>query len=283
MLPVDSLLLFASTGALVGFIAGLVGIGGGLVMVPILLGMFLQSGLPLAAALPLATGTSLAAIVSTAALSANAHRRNGAFDVPLLRRLLLPVTFGAVCGPILALYVSAKAIHLAMAALFALIAVSLVRNALRASTCESGAAWHRTLPARARDKVTSLASLSVGAFAGIAGIGGNTLMVPLLARVVGVPFKTAIGVSAGLAVPLSLAGAIGYGCREPHDALSFIGVPTIGSIHVTACVGLALGSACTVRIGAAIARKIDTRWLQRAFALVLAVTAAKLVHALGAA
>lgn len=281
MFALDGLLLFAATGALVGFMAGLVGIGGGLIMVPVLLGLFIDAGLPLSAALPLATGTSLAAIVSTTALSAHASHRNGSFDPRLLRRFAIPVTIGALSGPFIARGLPQAMIQCAIASLFVFVAIALVRSAMRKDEPEADARWFRALPACIQTHVVRIATWLVGAVAGVAGAGGNTLMVPVIARLTGVPFKTAIGVSAGLGVPLALAGAISHGFHEIPEARHLLDAPLLGSIHVSAFIGLALGSACTVRLGAMVARRMNTCWLQRVFALLLSLTAARLVHALG--
>jgi hypothetical protein len=278
--PIESLAAFALTGAGVGFLAGLIGIGGGLILVPVLLAVFAHSGLPLAAALPIAAGTSLAAIVSTSALSALAHRRSGALDLALWKSFVLPVTIGAAAGPLLALHVPTAAIQLAIIALYGCVVWSFLVPTSAMRTSPAGAAWFAALPPRARAVVERVAGASVGAFAGVAGVGGNTLLVPLLAKGLGVPFRSAVGVSAGLAVPLALAGMASYLFRAPESTVSLLAQDTIGSIHVPAVAGLALGSACTVRLGATLAKRVNTIWLQRLFAVAVLASMLALLRSL---
>ncbi|MEO7404596.1 MAG: sulfite exporter TauE/SafE family protein [Burkholderiales bacterium] len=273
---VSSLLLFIATGAVVGILAGLIGIGGGLVIVPILAFWFRSGGMPLPVALPLATGTSLAAVAGTCALAALAHRRGGTLDFSVMRPLVVPVMIGAFVGPWLATLAPIVLVQYGLVVLYVLVGLSLATRARAGPATPTAAAWFVALPIPARTLCAAGMSATVAAIAGIAGIGGNTLMIPLLARVVGVQFRQAMGVASALAVPLCLIGSLSYAAQNHGVASGNVMPGIVGSIYVPGFVGLAVGSALTVRTGIALGKKITTPMLERVFAGVLLVAALKL-------
>lgn len=265
---------FAAAGAAAGFLAGLLGIGGGLILVPLLLQLYSLQGYSLDIALPFATGTSLAAVAIVTTLAAYRHRRRGALDIDVLRRFTPWVMLGAFVAPLVAPAIPARALAIVVGTLYGTIAVAILRDAMRVAT---------TAPATGKPCleahwiVASAVATTVGSIAGIAGLAGSVLMTPLLSGPGGLPFKRALAASTGLAVPLTFAAIVSYALRVSPAPSEPLALQSIGTIHLPAAIGLALGGVLTVRLGAATADRIATGLLKALFALVVMLSAMRLI------
>jgi uncharacterized membrane protein YfcA len=185
-------------GAATGLFAGLFGIGGGGIMVPLLTMLFMAQGFPEQHLLHLALGTSMAAIVPTALASVRAHHAHGAVLWPVVIRIAPGILCGTFAATFLASYLSAKPLALFFSGFMAFVAVQLMID-------------HKPRPARQLPGTLGLSTVGVGigGISALVAIGGGTLTVPFLTWC-NVRLQTAIGTSAAVGFPIAFAGAVGY-------------------------------------------------------------------------
>ena len=254
---------YGGLGLVVGFVAGLLGVGGGLIIVPVLIMMLHAQGLAAGMEPQLALGTSLASILFTSLSSVNAHHRHGAVEWPLVRRIAPGIVLGALIGAMLAAQMSAWVLKVFFVAFLFYAAIQM--------WLDFKPAPHRGLPGRPG---TTLAGGVIGAVSSWVGIGGGTLSVPFMLWH-NVTLHRAIATSAAIGFPIAIAGALGYvlGGWEVN------GRPTgsLGFVYLPALAGIALGSVLTAPLGARTAHRTPVGPLKRIFALLLLVLALRMV------
>ncbi|MBV1934542.1 MAG: sulfite exporter TauE/SafE family protein [Parvibaculaceae bacterium] len=265
------LIMFAvgllATGIIAGVIAGLLGVGGGIVIVPVLFHIFTTLGIDESIRMHLAVGTSLGTIIPTSIRSVRAHHKKGAVDWALLKRWALPMLLGVIVGTVLASYVNGQV----LTAIFAVFAIVIAAN-----LAFGREEW------RLGDELPSMPAQSgiaavIGGLSSMMGIGGGTFGVTTM-TLFGRPIHNAVATSAGLGLIISVPGAIGFlvsGWAVP-------GLPPF-SIGYVNLIGLALIVPMTVLAapwGAALAHKISRKTLARAFAFFLLVTSIKMMMGL---
>lgn len=261
LLPYIALII--GTGLLAGLLAGLLGIGGGLVFVPALLFAFRQQGVAPELAMHLAVGTSLAAIVLTSTSSIAAHARRGSVDWTVFRALLPGLVAGGVLGAALATSVSAPALRLVFGLFLALVAVQLI-GGIRAHPGGS-------VPAAGG---AALAGATIGTVSAMVGIGGGTLTVPFLVWCK-MPVLRAVGTAAAAGLPLALAGTAGFvvggwtTAGLPPTATGFVDWATAPAVGVVAMIAAPAG----VRL----AHRVPGDLLRRMFGFVMLVIAFRLL------
>ncbi len=248
-------LLYLAVGAVAGFLAGLLGVGGGVIVVPALAGLFAAQGILLHHTMPLALGTSLAAIVFTSLASARAHRAQRAVDPQIVLRLAPGLVLGAFVGASLA----SRAPSTMLAFAFGLFLWGVATSLLMDPTPQGGGA----LPGWVG---LSAAGGAIGLVSGVMGIGGGSLTVPFLTwrRV---PLHRAIGTAAAAGFPIAAAGAAGYLLGGVTTGASAPG--SVGFVHVSAFVGVAVAGVPAAPIGARLAHRLPTGPLKIFFALFL--------------
>jgi uncharacterized membrane protein YfcA len=252
--------VFVVLGAWVGFLAGLLGIGGGFTIVPVLVEAFQHDGVRTAHLLPLAIGTSAATIVFTAFASARAHHKRGAVAWPIV----VAMAPGLVVGSLVGAQIASALPMRVMAGIFGgftwLTAWQMLRNATPHPT--------RELPGRGA--LFAVGSL-IGLVAGMVGTGGAFLAVPFMTRC-NVKVHTAVATSAAIGWPVAVAATIGYviaGWR--HDDLP---AWSVGYVNLPALACVAAASMLLAPLGAKVAHAWPTARLKRAFALMLFVLGA---------
>lgn len=250
---IDFLLAYLVLGLVAGFVAGLLGVGGGLIIVPILVWLFEAQGLS-QHAMHLALGTSLASILFTSISSLRAHHARGAVDWLTVKRISPGIVSGTLLGAMLASQLPAWPLKIFFVAFLFYAAIQMWWNFKPAA--------HRQLPGSAG---LFGAGGIIGAVSSWVGIGGGTLSVPFQLWC-NVPLHRAIGTSAAIGLPIALAGAMGYALSAPPD----LDIPgTLGYLHLTALVCIALGSISTAPLGARVAHALPVGKLKRIFALLL--------------
>ncbi|HEU0282505.1 MAG TPA: sulfite exporter TauE/SafE family protein [Gallionella sp.] len=256
-------LAYLLLGAFVGFFAGLFGIGGGLVLVPVLSFLFEAQQLGGMQNLHLALGTSMAAILYTAASSAHTHYSHGAVNMHIVRG----ITPGLLLGTLLGAMFASRAPQQYLSAFFALFVYFAAAQMLLGLRPKAT----RQLPGRAG---LTLAGSGIGAISSLVSIGGGTLSVPFMLWH-NIPFKQAIGTSAALGLPIALGGTIGYVITGLM--LHTLPVGTLGFVYLPALFMLALGSAFTTPLGAKATHSLPLAPLRRGFAILLFVLATKML------
>jgi uncharacterized membrane protein YfcA len=264
--PYGDLSLFAAYGGLglvVGFVAGLLGVGGGLIIVPVLIMLLHTHGQAVGMEPQLALGTSLATILFTSLSSVRAHHRRGVVEWSLVRRIAPGIVLGTLAGAALAARMPATVLKIFFVIFLFYAAVQM--------WLDFKPAPHRGLPGRTG---TSLAGGVIGVVSSWVGIGGGTLSVPFMLWH-NVPLHRAIATSAAIGFPIAFAGAVGY----VLGGWTVSGLPagSLGFVYLPALAGIVLGSVLTAPLGARTAHRLPVRPLKRVFALLLFTLALRMV------
>ena len=255
--------LLAVTGLAAGFLAGLFGVGGGAIMVPILYQVFAAFGVDESVRMHLAIGTSIAAILPTSIRSFLAHRSRGAVDTKLLRDWLIPVPLGAVAAALVAAVISGDGLRGAFAVLAALFGIRFITG------LGSGRGLGPDIPGQPG---RTLLGAGVGFFSTLMGVGGgvftNTLM-SLYRR----PMIQAVATSSGVGVLISVPGTIAYivsGWGNPE-----VGAFSAGFVNLLAVAMLVPTTVLAAPWGVRAAHALKRRSLEIAFGVFLLVVAVR--------
>jgi len=258
-------LLYPALGVIAGLLAGLLGVGGGLVLVGALALLLPHQGVPREIAMQAALATSLASVLATAASSAYAHARRGAVLWRHVAWLLPGLLLGAWLGGRFATGIAGPALRWFVVGYCLLAALQLALDLPRP---RSGSLPQEAAPG----SWLVFAGTCIGAVSAVVGIGGGSMTVPLLvwrgvAPVRAVATSSACGVAIGLSAAASYASAPGA-----------VGMPTgsIGYVFVPAAIGIVVTSLLAAPFGARLAHRIDGRTLKRVFAAFLFGMAAML-------
>ncbi|MBF0164358.1 MAG: sulfite exporter TauE/SafE family protein [Magnetococcales bacterium] len=255
---------FLLCGLAAGLIAGMFGVGGGIIVVPALLFLFHLDGVDPLIAMQLAVGTSLATIVITNISATWAHHQRDGVNWRLARLYISGTLIGAWIGSQLAAAMSGKLLIV----LFGLFEIAVGIKMFRARPQPSGA---RRLP----DPLTPALGIVIGAISSLFGIGGGTLSVPSLTLLSGLPMRQAVGTSSAIGVPLALIGALGFA----HAGWDNPALPdaALGFFHPLAFVGIVAGTLVTTRLGVRLAHALDPILLKKGFGLFLFVVGVKMI------
>jgi len=251
-----------SGGAVAGLLAGLLGIGGGLVIVPLLIYLLPIIGVPPELVVPSAIATSLATICMTTASASRAHAKHGLMEKFWLIRVLPGLSVGAMTGAFLVTVVDPDWLKI----IFSVVLIALAfRMALPQKTGEPLTSVSKRLVA--------LGSYIIGTISGLVGIGGGALTVPFLSRM-RLPVRQAIAISS--------LGSFVIGCSSVvmfilNGWLSGRETGALGLIHVPAWVGISIASVLFAPLGAKLAHKLPVKQLQRVFAAFLILVAIQLI------
>lgn len=254
-------------GVVTGLLAGMFGIGGGAVIVPVLYEVFRVLGVADEVRMQLCIGTSLAIIVPTTIRSYLAHNAKGLVMREVLRLWVVPASVAVVIGALLAAVAPAAVFKLAFVVIAGVIALNLL----------FGRGWRLSdhLPGRA---LMSVYGFGVGLASSLMGVSGGSLS-NMLQMLHGVPIHNAVATSAGLGVPLTLLGAIGYVLAGlPHQAL--LPVLSVGFVSIPGLLLMAPISSFTAAYGARLAHGLPKRKLEIAFGIFLLLVAVRFVASL---
>jgi uncharacterized membrane protein YfcA len=246
-----------AAGGLSGFLAGVFGVGGGTVVVPILYEVFVMGGVPDELRMPLCAGTSLALIIPTSIASFTSHRKTKAVNFDLLRLWSAPIIAGVIGGTVLARYAPAAVFKATFVLVALLTALRLI--------------FRDRLPTIGHDVPRSLRlpyGLSIGLSAALIGIGGGILS-NMIMTFHGRAIHESVATSAGVGVMVSIPGALGY-MAAGWDRM---GLPpfSAGFVSIAAVLALMPASFFTARLGAGVAHRISKRRLELCFATYLIV------------
>lgn len=253
-------------GAIAGLLAGLFGIGGGLILVSALIVLLPMLGVPEQHIMHVALATSLTAIVLTALSSARAHAARGSILWPTFRRLAPGLVLGGLAGAQLAGQIPDRGLRIGVAVFCVVAAIELWRpKPTGPVTNETGAPQSPWL---------LLAGTVIGVVSALVGIGGGSMTVPLLVRLGAKPVA-AVGTSAACGLPIAGAAAAGFiwNVTPPSESLPS-GI--IGFVHWPLAVMLGFSSVLVAPLGARWAHRLPGTQLKRAFAMLLLLVAAQL-------
>lgn len=256
------------SGAVTGLLAGLFGIGGGAVIVPVLFEAFRLTGVPDTVRMQLCIGTSLAIIVPTAVRSYRAHLQRGFVLREVVSAWAVPSVVGVGVGAVAAAFAPAGVFKVAFALIAATIAAKLLLG---------GKGWviAQELPGR-----TAMAGYGflVGLCASLMGISGGSVVTMIL-TLYGKPIHNTVATAAGIGVPITIAGTIGYALAGlPH--LAQLPPLSLGFVSAIGVAAIAPISSWLAPYGARLAHRLPRRGLEIAFGLFLLLVSARFVAAL---
>lgn len=251
----EALFAYLILGAFAGTVAGLLGVGGGLIIVPVLAYIFAHHGIAPEHLMHLAIGTSLATIVFTSLSSVRAHHRRGAVRWRLFARITPGIIVGALVGSVVADRLPSGYLKIVFG-VFELAVAAQMALAARPSPSRQLPGW----------RGMSGAGGIIGAVSAVVGIGGGTMTVPFLAWC-NVPMRQAVATSAAVGLPIAVAGAVGFAANGWHQA----GLPagSVGYVYLPALGGVALASVLFAPLGARLAHTLPAAALKRVFAAFL--------------
>ncbi|HUH90293.1 MAG TPA: sulfite exporter TauE/SafE family protein [Lysobacter sp.] len=263
-------LLFPLLGIVAGVLAGLLGVGGGLVLVAALAWLLPLMGIPTEAAMHAALASSLASIVMTAAASARAHSRRGSVLWPTVAWMVPGLLLGGWLGSATAVRLDDDVLRYIVAGYCLLAAAQLQFGRSRLRTGDGG--YGTPVP---RGVPMVVAGGGIGALSAVVGIGGGSMTVPLLVWH-GVTPVRAVGTSSACGVAIGLASALGYALHAPAGALPD---HAVGYVYLPAAIGVAFASVLAAPLGTRLAHRLHGDMLKRIFALFLVVVAVSLLVA----
>jgi uncharacterized membrane protein YfcA len=270
--PIGEIALLAlwivAAGIVVGILAGLFGIGGGAIIVPVLYEVFRALGVPEEIRMQLCIGTSLAIIVPTTISAFLGHRKKGAVNMEVVRTWGLPAVVGVAIGSVAAAYAPSSLFKIVFVVFAAFIAARMLLGNER---------WNlgNDLPSR---KLLGLYGFITGLFASMVGVSGGAVSNAVL-TLYGQPMQRAVAISAGIGVPITIAGTIGYmlaGWRH----MAVLPPLSIGFVSLIGVVLMAPVSSFTTRYGVRFAHWLPRRKLEIGFGIFLALASLRFLISL---
>jgi uncharacterized protein len=261
--------IYLICGGFAGLVAGLFGVGGGIIVVPILSMLFTALHFPHDHLMHLAIGTSLATIITNSITSTRGHQARGNIDWGIFKRSLPALIAGAPTGAYLASILHSRGLQLIFATFECLVALKI---------------WLETSPNARTVEAKHINGLGYQAFGGtvgvlssLLGVGGGTVSIPIMLYL-GTPIHRAIGTAAAIGLPVSVMASIGYmvaGWSVPN-----LPQPSLGFVYLPAFIGITAGSLLTVSHGVALTYKLPIKILKRLLALLLFGIGVKMLWAL---
>jgi len=260
---IESLPFYLALGAFAGVLAGLLGVGGGVVIVPALAWIFHLQGIADSVSMHMAIGTSLATIVMTSISSVAAHHSHGAVLWPVFWRLTPGIVIGALAGAAVADALNSTTLRTVFA-IFLLLVSAQMGFGFKPTP-------HRSLPG-----APALAAVGsgIGTVSAIVGIGGGSLTVPFL-NWCNVAIREAVATSAACGLPIAVAGATGFvitGWNAPA-----LPAWSAGYVYAPALLGIAVASVACAPLGAKLAHTVPTAALKKFFAVFLVIVGTRML------
>jgi len=262
----EILLICLAFGCFSGVLAGLFGIGGGLVLVPFFLFLLESRGIANELLMLMAVATSLATMIITSIAATLMQHRLGAVIWESVFNLSYGLLFGVIIGTLVADSISSDSLRFIFALYILYVAIEMAMSTRIEAKFKSLSALAMTMSGSV-----------IGFVSAVLGIGGGTLTVPLLARHQ-VPMRNAVAISSACGLPIAIVGTISYAILGWQKT----GLPdgSVGYIYIPAFLGVVMSSMLTAPVGAKLANKLPTRQLKLYFSLLLFVVAAKLLWAI---
>jgi uncharacterized membrane protein YfcA len=252
------------TGAGGGVLAGLLGVGGGIVIVPVLDYALGVAGVAPPIRMPIAVATSLATIIPTSISSARAHARRGSVDLDLARTWAVPIAIGSAAGTLVASHVRSAVLSAVFGAVALIVAIRMLlpMGEWRLREC---------VP---RDWRAAPVPAAIGFLSSMMGIGGGTISVPVM-TLCGEEIHKAVGTAALFGLVVSLPATLGFLLATPSAAAPW---GTIGLVSVPGALLMAPLTMLCAPLGARLAHSLSRRGLAIAFGLFLALVAIRMLY-----
>lgn len=260
------ILIYLLVGAFVGILAGLLGVGGGLVLVPILAYTYTLQHFPYEHIMHLALGTSLASIIFTSISSLTAHNRLGAVRWDIFWQIVLGVLIGTFLGSCVASKMSTAFLSIFFVIFLYYVAFQMLLD-------------RKPNPSRQLPEKFGMFGVGnvIGAVSSFVGIGGGALSVPFMIWC-NVPTHHAIGTSAAIGLPIAISGTLGY----VYSGMYASQLPdwSVGFVYAPAFLGIVSASVLTAPFGAKIAHRLPVKRLKQVFAVLLTIMGTRVLYGL---
>lgn len=260
---IEVILISMLLGSISGIIAGLLGLGGGLVLVPMLVWLFSALQFDSEQVMIMAVATSLATIVPTAITAVNSHHRRGAVIWSKVFRLTPGILLGAGVGALFADLVSAEVLRSLFVVYLVYVGANMLLQARPVLNLHQRASW-----------LDFTAGGVIGLLSSVLGIGGGTMTVPYLLGQ-RLEMKNAVAVSSACGLPIALSATVSYVLLGLDNTQLPEG--SVGYIYLPAFVGIVIFSVLTVPVGVKLAHRLPAQKLKRYFAVILFVMALKMI------
>ncbi|MFI4955953.1 MAG: sulfite exporter TauE/SafE family protein [Gammaproteobacteria bacterium] len=258
------MLAYLLIGSLTAFLAGLLGIGGGIVVIPCLVFLFGLQGIPIDTVMHLAIGSSLGAVPFNAFIAARSHRKHIDIDWTLVTIMVPGMMLGSLIGPLISVHLSGEALRWIFGVFLGILGVRYIL-----------ATGEKKEPKNYSKKILWVFSPIVGVFASMLGLGGGVFIVPLLSRA-GVSMRQSLAVSSIVLVPSSLVGMAGY----IYKGWGNVTLPALstGFVYWPVVVSLVIAAFFCAPIGVRLAHRLPHEQLKRLFGALLLVVAAEMCY-----
>lgn len=259
----SGIIVYCCIGVIAGLLAGLLGIGGGLVIVPMLVYVLGTQGVAPEILMHMALATSMASIMFTSVSSFMAHHKRGAVQWLVVRRIVFGILTGSFLGSCIAANMSTSFLKIFFGIFLYVVATQMLFNKKPKAS--------RELP---KTGGMFTAGSIIGTFSSLVGIGGGTLSVPFMAWC-NIPLHKAIGTSSAIGLPIAVAGTIGY----IVNGIGVDGLPplSIGYVSLPALLGISLVSVLFAPLGVKLAHSLPVVRLKKVFALLLFVVGTRML------
>lgn len=254
---------YFALGSITGILAGLFGVGGGLILVPVLLMSFDAQQFGIGQTMHLALGTSMATIIFTSLASMRKHHHHGAVNWQVVRRITPGILLGTALGALLASSIPAKGLGI----FFALFVYFTAAHILLGKNPHPS----RQLPGAAG---MTVAGILTGTISSLVSIGGGAIVVPFLIWC-NVSIRHAIGTASAIGFPIAIGGTLGYILTGQHA--TGLPAPSLGYVYLPAMFWIALASVLTAPLGARAAHRMKVELLRKLFAVLLIALATRLL------
>ncbi len=257
--------ILLASGVVAGLLAGLLGVGGGIVIVPMLYHIFIYMNIDISIAMPLSIGTSLSTIVVTSIISAHSHHKKGGIDWDLSKRWIPFVILGVLISSFTSKYIDGANLKFMFGILLLVVSINMIISSFKNLVIAD------SLPGRF---LQSIFAVLVGGFASLLGIGGGTIMVPLL-TLFSFPIHRAVSTASLFGLIISVPATIGYiivGWNVENLPLA-----STGYVNWLAFAVLVPMTMFFAPYGVKLAYSLNVKQLKVAFAVFLACVGLKMV------
>ncbi|MCE2596347.1 sulfite exporter TauE/SafE family protein [Motilimonas cestriensis] len=256
-----SIIVYLVLGACAGLIAGLFGLGGGVIIVPVLIFAFGLLKFPADVLVHLAVGTSLATIIITSSSSVLAHHKRRAISWPVVKQMSIGIIIGTWLGAFAADYISGPALQKLIGVFSLCVALQMALNLKPSAARKLPNKWGQ-----------SVAGTIIGSISSLFGIGGGSLSVPFLSYC-SVAMPNAVATSSALSLPIAISGTLGH----IYSGWNSTQLPeySLGYLYLPAWLGIILTSALFAKLGAKLAHQLPPIVMKRLFATILTLVAIK--------
>lgn len=253
-------------GGIGAILQGMVGIGTGIIIIPLLTFILPHYGIPQEIAIHIALGTSMAAIVTNSISALVSHHKRGNVLWPLFKKIIFFSVVGAFLGALVASYIAGRYLEIIFGLFMLLLAIYMLVKKSIADEID-------TMP-QLPIAIMNIGGLSIGFVASIIGTGGGVLMIPFL-HALKIKMRYAVGTSTLIGLPIAIMGAVTYIFAGLTKVPSSFGL--LGYLHWPAFIAISLSGILCAPLGAKLATILPTKILQRSFAICMILVGLKMV------